>query len=46
MEGADSPPQRYVKLTMVMVAVARELLGFIWAIGVKAEQTCQQSLAA
>jgi len=30
----------------VMVAVGRELLGFIWAIGVKAEQACQQSLAA
>ena len=45
--------KRYMKLTMagkdqrkVMVAIGRELLGFIWAIGVKAEQTCQQSLAA
>lgn len=44
---------RYMKLTLagmdprkVMVAIGRELLGFIWAIGVKAEQACQQSLAA
>jgi len=45
--------KRYMKLTMagkdqrkVMVAIGRELLGFIWAIGVKAEQACQQSIAA
>ena len=45
--------KRYMKLTMagkdqrkVIVAVGRELLGFIWAIGVKAEQACQQSQAA
>ena len=45
--------KRYIKLTMagkdqrkVMVAVGRELLGFIWAIGVKAEQACQQPIAA
>jgi hypothetical protein len=30
----------------VMTAVARELLGFIWAIGVKVEQACQQPTAA
>jgi hypothetical protein len=30
-----------------MTAVARELLGFIWAIGIKAEATaCKQQLAA
>jgi transposase len=45
--------KRYMKLTMagkdprkVMVAVGRELLGFIWAIGVKAEQACRQPLVA
>lgn len=45
--------KRYMKLTMagkdqrkVMVAVARELLGFIWAIGVKAEQNCRRPIAA
>jgi len=45
--------KRYMKLTMagkdhrkVMVAIGRELLGFIWAIGIKTEQACQQSLAA
>ena len=45
--------KRYTKLTMagkdqrkVITAVARELLGFIWAIGVKAEQACQQPVAA
>jgi transposase len=45
--------KRYRKLTMagkdqrkVITAVGRELLGFIWAIGVKAEQACRQSLAA
>jgi transposase len=45
--------KRYVKLIMagkdkkkVMTAVARELLGFIWAIGVKVEQACQQPVAA
>jgi hypothetical protein len=30
----------------VMTAVARELLGFIWAIGIKAEAACKQQLAA
>ena len=45
--------KRYRKLTMagkdqrkVITAVGRELLGFIWAIGVKAEQACQQPTAA
>jgi transposase len=44
---------RYRKLTMagkdqrkVITAVGRELLGFIWAIGVKAEQACRQPIAA
>jgi len=42
-----------MKLTMagkdqrkIMTAVGRELLGFIWAIGIKAEAACQQQLAA
>jgi transposase len=30
----------------VMTAIARELLGFIWAIGIKAEASCNQQLAA
>ena len=45
--------KRYRKLTMagkdqrkVITAVGRELLGFIWAIGVKAAQACQQPIAA
>ena len=45
--------KRYRKLTMagkdkkkVITAVARELLGFIWAIGVKVEHACQQPIAA
>jgi len=45
--------KRYVKLAMagkdqrkVVTAVGRELLGFIWAIGVKAEQAYRQPLAA
>jgi transposase len=45
--------KRYVKLAMagkdqrkVVSAVGRELLGFIWAIGVKAEQAYRQPLAA
>ena len=45
--------KRYKKLTMagkdqtkVVTAVGRELLGFIWAIGVKAEQAYQQPIAA
>jgi hypothetical protein len=29
-----------------MTAVGRELLGFIWAIGIKAEAACEQQLAA
>jgi transposase len=45
--------KRYMKLSMsgkdprkVITAVARELLGFIWAIGVKAEQAFRQPIAA
>ena len=45
--------KRYTKLAMagkdqrkVITAVGRELLGFIWAIGVKAEQYSRQPLAA
>jgi transposase len=45
--------KRYVKLMSagkdqrkVMTAVARELLGFIWAIAIKAEQAIQQPIAA
>lgn len=45
--------KRYTKLAMagkdqrkVITAVGRELLGFIWAIGVKAEQAIRQPLAA
>jgi transposase len=44
---------RYRKLTTagkdqrkIMTAVGRELLGFIWAIGIKAEAACEQQLAA
>lgn len=45
--------KRYMKLSMagkdqrkVMTAVARELLGFIWAIAIKAEDGCRQPIAA
>ena len=45
--------QRYMKLTMagkdqrkVMTAIARELLGFIWAIAIKSEASCRQPMAA
>ena len=45
--------KRYMRLSMagkdprkVMTAVARELLGFIWAIAIKAEQAFQQPMAA
>ena len=45
--------KRYRKLTMagkdqrkIMTAVARELLGFIWAIAIKAEASCRQPMAA
>ena len=45
--------KRYIKLSMagkdqrkVMTAVARELLGFIWAIAIKAEAACPQPMAA
>jgi transposase len=43
--------KRYMKLSMagkdqrkIMTAVARELLGFIWAIAIKAEASCRQPL--
>jgi transposase len=45
--------KRYMKLVMagkdhrkIMTAIGRELLGFIWAIAIKAEQTFQQPIAA
>jgi transposase len=45
--------KRYMKLMAagkdqrkVMIAVGRELVGFIWAIGVKAEAACMQQKAA
>jgi transposase len=45
--------KRYMALTArgkdqrkTMTAVARELLGFIWAIGIKAEASCKQQMAA
>lgn len=45
--------KRYMKLTMagkdqrkVMTAIARELLGFIWAIAIKSEANCRQPMAA
>jgi transposase len=45
--------KRYTKLSMagkdqrkVMTAVARELLGFIWAIAIKVEAGCRQPMAA
>jgi hypothetical protein len=28
-----------------MTAIARELLGFIWAIGIRAETACRQQMA-
>jgi transposase len=45
--------KRYMKLVAagkdqrkVMIAIGRELIGFIWAIGVKAEASCMQQQAA
>ncbi len=45
--------KRYMKMMnagkdqrKVMTAVARELLGFIWAIGIKTEAACKQPMAA
>ena len=45
--------KRYIKLTIagkeqkkIITAVGRELLGFIWAIGIKAEAACTQQMAA
>jgi hypothetical protein len=53
MEGPDRLYKRYRKLTMagkdqrkVMTAVGRELLGFIWAIAIKAESISLQPIAA
>ena len=45
--------RRYMKLMAtgkdqrkIMTAIGRELLGFIWAIGIKAEAACKQQMAA
>ena len=45
--------KRYMKLVMagkdhrkIMTAIGRELLGFIWAIAIKAEPTYQQPIVA
>ena len=45
--------KRYMKLMAAgkdqgktMTAIERELLGFIWAIGIRAETECKQQLAA
>ena len=45
--------KRYMKLTMagkdgkkIITAIGRELLGFIWAIAIKAEAACTQPMAA
>jgi transposase len=45
--------KRYMKLIMagketkkILTAIGRELLGFIWAIGIKAEAACSQQMAA
>ncbi len=45
--------KRYVKMVMagkeqrkIITAIGRELLGFIWAIGIKTEAACTQQLAA
>jgi transposase len=45
--------KRYMKMMnagkeqrKVITAIARELLGFFWAIGIKAEAACKQQLAA
>ena len=53
MEGAESPAQAHMKLMAAgkdqrktMTAIGRELVGFIWAIGIKAEAACTQQLAA
>ena len=52
-KGQNRLHKRYTKLAMagkdqrkVITAVGRELLGFIWAIGVKTEQASRQPLAA
>ena len=45
--------RRYMKLMAagkdqrkVITAIGRELMGFIWAIGIKAESACKQQVAA
>ncbi|MFY9935595.1 MAG: IS110 family transposase [Silvibacterium sp.] len=45
--------KRYMKMAMagkeqrkIITAIGRELLGFIWAIGIKAEAACTQQMAA
>jgi hypothetical protein len=45
--------KRYMKMAMVgkeqrkiITAIGRELLGFIWAIEIKAEAACTQQMAA
>ena len=45
--------RRYMKLMAagkdqrkIVTAIGRELLGFIWAIGIKAEAACKQQMAA
>jgi transposase len=52
-KAQNRPHKRYMKLMArgkeqrkTMTAVARELLGFIWAIGIKAEAACRQQVAA
>jgi len=40
------PLSEFAKPAQVMTAVARELLGFIWAIAIKAEAGCRQPMAA
>ena len=52
-KAQDRLHRRYMKLMAagkeqrkVMTAIARELMGFIWAIGVKAEAACMQQKAA
>lgn len=53
MESAKPPAQALMKMAMagkeqrkIITAIGRELLGFIWAIGIKAEAACTQQMAA
>jgi hypothetical protein len=53
MESTESPAPALMKLMAAgkdqrktMTAIGRELLGFIWAIGIKAEAACTRQLAA